>query len=750
MPLSVSNLTTTVRLQGWWKAKTANLLAILYSVALITALPFSRSLSLLAAALITIIGIGGFGHVINDLCDVSVDAAAGKPNPLAALTLGKRFALVLGLLAVALLPWLVLPFDRLSIALLLTEFALFLAYALPPVRLKQRGIWAVLSDATYAYALPAILAAHTFFLAAGRPDNPVFILSLLVWQLALGSRHFLNHLALDRGNDIRSGVSSFATTKGNYHVHTLIRHVILPTELLGFLGYLLVMNQHSRFLLFVLASIFLILSSFHIVLAVGRRYPLLTYRFSRTQLDWLYQVVLPLVLLFYLVSLDLKFSVLLLGHILLFAASGRAFRLSPPERPSLVAAGAPNGESQPIAVRPNGSATQWLAEPSSLKDLDRRSRLCIAIVNINKGKYTETFVHGMASRLHYEVVYLYGGDLPQFDNDDRHFLSNWPSLQQLAKFLETVLRLDNDAFLKSSIRSYLQAKNVRLVLAEFGPVGCQMLPITMDLGIPLIVQFHGYDVFHRQALAQYSPQYPDLLRNAACVIGVSQTMLDRLEELGAPREKLVHLPAFVNLELFPYSDHSSLPPLFLAVGRFAETKSPHLTLLAFHRVSQVLPEATLTMVGKGGGGELFEACLILTRAMGLQDRVEFKGVMSHEEVAAEMRRARVFVQHSVTTPENGDKEGKPVAVMEAMASGLPVVATRHSGISELIEDEVTGLLVAEYDIAAMADAMVRLAKDDDLVRQMGERASGFIHTHPLISPHVDMIENIIDRAIVTS
>ena len=372
------------------------------------------------------------------------------------------------------------------------------------------------------------------------------------------------------------------------------------------------------------------------------------------------------------------------------------------------------------------------------------------MVNINKGKYTETFVQGLVSRLQYKVSYLHGDDLPRYDNDDRHFLSAWPSLQALAQFLEIVLRLEKSTFLKSSIRSYLQAKNIRLVLAEFGPVGNQMLPITRDLGIPLIVYFHGYDVFNRQALERYSAQYPDLFREAACIIGVSETMLNRLEELGAPREKLFHLPAFVNLELFPYSDHRSRPPRFLAVGRFAETKSPHLTLLAFHRVSEVVPEATLTMIGKGGGGELFEACLILARALGLESRVEFKGVMTQEEVASEMRQARVFVQHSVTTPEQGDMEGKPVAIMEAMASGLPVVATRHSGISELIEDGVTGVLVAEYDVAAMAAGMIRLAQDDDLVHQIGERASAFIHNHPLISRHVEIMESIIDETIAGS
>ena len=156
------------------------------------------------------------------------------------------------------------------------------------------------------------------------------------------------------------------------------------------------------------------------------------------------------------------------------------------------------------------------------------------------------------------------------------------------------------------------------------------------------------------------------------------------------------------------------------------------------------------MVGKGGGGELFEACVILVRALGLSDRVECKGVLSHEEVALEMRQARVFVQHSVTTPENGDMEGKPVAVMEAMASGLPVVTTRHSGLTELIEDDVTGVLVDEFDVAAMADAMIRLAQDDDLVRRIGRAASTAIHEDPLISRHVEILEGIIDDCIAAS
>ena len=94
MYLKIPDLSTTVRLQNWWKAKAVNLLAVLYSVMLIMALPFTRALVLLAAAVVTIVGIGGFGHVINDVCDIPVDAAAGKPNRLAHLKAWQRLSLV--------------------------------------------------------------------------------------------------------------------------------------------------------------------------------------------------------------------------------------------------------------------------------------------------------------------------------------------------------------------------------------------------------------------------------------------------------------------------------------------------------------------------------------------------------------------------------------------------------------------------------------------------------------------------------
>ena len=732
----------TATLAPWWKPKATNLLAVLYAVVLAAQLPFPTAVLLLGPALLTILGIGTFGHLVNDWYDLDSDAAVGKANRLAGLPPSRRLGLLLSTLAVAFLPWLILPWDAVSVGLLLLEFALLLAYAVPPLRLKERGAWAVLADGAYAYAVPALLAAHTFLRPTGLRAWTL-LGALFAWQLALGVRHFLNHLAMDRRNDLATGTRTLATRKGNAFIHTLVRSLVLPFEVLAFLVFLAVLCREHLALGAAAGVLLLLLSGLDLVLALGRDYPLPAYRFSKTNLDRFDQDVLPLLLLASLMVTDWRFGTVLLGHALLF----HVLRLRAPSLKRL-----PLADDAPVvpSISVGGAASVTPAPAPDVRTADSKGRISIAIANINKSKYTETFVHGLIPSLNYKVHYLYGGELPRFDADDRHFLSNWPSLQSLAGFLEAVFRLEQDHFLKNSIAGYLQARQVRLVLAQFGPVGVRMLPIARDLGIPLVVCFHGYDVFHRETLNRCAAGYRTLFRDAERIIAVSEAMVARLQELGAPSHKVVHLPAFVDLKSFPYSDHSLVPARFLAVGRFAETKSPHLTILAFHRVAQLLPEATLTLVGKGGGGELFEACLILVRSLRLEDRVVFKGVLSHEQVAAEMRAARVFVQHSVTTPENGDMEGKPVAVMEAMASGLPVVATRHSGIAELIEDGATGFLVPEYDVEAMASAMVLLAGDDALVRQVGRRASDHIHGHPLVSKHVAILEDIIGSSIAGS
>jgi glycosyltransferase involved in cell wall biosynthesis len=219
-------------------------------------------------------------------------------------------------------------------------------------------------------------------------------------------------------------------------------------------------------------------------------------------------------------------------------------------------------------------------------------------------------------------------------------------------------------------------------------------------------------------------------------------MEQQLAHLGAPPEKIVYSPYGVDTALFAQTDPAANPPLFMSVGRFVDKKAPQLTLLAFRQVVQQCPEARLVMVGDG---MLWEACKTMVQSWELAESISFPGPLSHAEVAATMQRARAFVQHSVRT-SYGDSEGTPVAVLEAGASGLPLVSTRHAGIKDVGIEGETGFLVDEGDIEGMAAHMLTLAQDADLAGRMGRRAREHVAANFSMEQHIARLAGVLESA----
>jgi glycosyltransferase involved in cell wall biosynthesis len=135
----------------------------------------------------------------------------------------------------------------------------------------------------------------------------------------------------------------------------------------------------------------------------------------------------------------------------------------------------------------------------------------------------------------------------------------------------------------------------------------------------------------------------------------------------------------------------------------------------------------------------------MTMSLGLSSAVELQGVRSQAEVATVMRQARAFVQHSITT-HDGDSEGTPVAVLEAGASGLPVVSTRHAGIKDAVIHQKTGLLVEEGDIHTMAEHMIRLAKDPQLAASLGKAGREWVSSEYSMDKSINRLWSIIEAA----
>lgn len=365
-------------------------------------------------------------------------------------------------------------------------------------------------------------------------------------------------------------------------------------------------------------------------------------------------------------------------------------------------------------------------------------RIAIATPSLNA--YSETFIAAHLGRLQAVVLVLSGGSLPTMGNDVDLINSAGLAARLRKQYELKVLGKSIPAMLRERVAQALRRQRVAVVLAEYGPTGAAMLPVCQAAGIPLVVHFHGYDA-HKQETLEQQNGYRELLDGAAAVVVVSRAMEDQLIRLGAARKRLHFICYGIDTTKFSPNDPGEVPPHFAAVGRFTGKKAPLLTLMAFHRAWLEQPQMRLTIAGTG---ELWEAVWLMRRALGLEQAVDLPGIQSPLQIAKLMRNSRAFVQHSVT-PSTGDMEGTPLAVLEAMACGLPVVSTRHAGIIDVVQEGRTGMLTDEYDVATMADHMAQLAAQPDLAARLGSAGRNYVMAHHRVEHQVEKLQNLLNQ-----
>lgn len=360
------------------------------------------------------------------------------------------------------------------------------------------------------------------------------------------------------------------------------------------------------------------------------------------------------------------------------------------------------------------------------------------IVSPNKNAYSETFIRAHIDHLPHVVGVLTDGALPTRSKDGTPLLD--ASLP--ARILRKLRGRSYQAATETAVAVQLRKLRVECVLAEYGTAGAAMAPICTARRIPMVVHFHGIDAFHTKLLREHG-DYHQLFASASAIVAVSREMEQQLLALGAPREKLHYNGYGIDVDAFAPVDPAVAGKHFVAVGRFVDKKAPHITLLAFHRAWQRDPELRMTFAGTG---PLHGSTVQLAHALGLADVVHFPGAVPHNEVAALMARTRAFVQHSVISLEN-DHEGTPLSILEAMARALPVIATRHGGIVDVVEHERSGLLVDELDIATMAAHINALADAPERATALGLHGSATIRARHTRAQSIAGLAAIIERTV---
>ena len=278
-----------------------------------------------------------------------------------------------------------------------------------------------------------------------------------------------------------------------------------------------------------------------------------------------------------------------------------------------------------------------------------------------------------------------------------------------------------------------------VVLAEFGFHAVRVMQAAAFAEIPFVVHFRGSDLSAQRRIGVLHGRYRRLVSIASGGVCKSKQMAAKLEQLGMLPSRILISASGANPALFKAGNPALSAPVFLAVGRFVAKKGPLKTIRAF----ALQPIGELWMVGDG---PLFEDARRLVQDLQLQARVCFLGVKTQPEVADLMRQVRVFVQHSLIAPD-GDSEGNPVSVMEAQLSGLPVVATRHAGIPDVVLDGCTGLLVEEGDVQGMAAAMERLMADPGLAARFGSAGRDRVLAGFTLGHHLQALTGFLQQQI---
>ena len=342
---------------------------------------------------------------------------------------------------------------------------------------------------------------------------------------------------------------------------------------------------------------------------------------------------------------------------------------------------------------------------------------------------------------------LYGGWFPTRKEDDRRLLPfPFAEMDRVQSRLPGRFASVYEYSRNRLFSRFLRKRRVNVVLAEYGPTGVSIMDACRVAGIPFVAHFHGYDAYDQTMLRKYQTEYRRMFSESSALIAVSRDMEAQLLRLGAPPGKIHWIPCGVDVSLFDGADPAAAAPVFVAVGRFRDKKAPHLTLLAFRKVLQRVPDARLIMIGEG---DLLEACKQIVRTFGIEGSVDFMGARAHHEVAAIMRTARAFVQHSTTT-SYGDSEGTPVAVLEAGAAGLPVVGTRHAGIKDAVRHNETGYLVEEHDIDGMSAFMIELAENPQMAAALGRRAREHIAANFSLERSIERLWHVLQDAAARS
>lgn len=268
-----------------------------------------------------------------------------------------------------------------------------------------------------------------------------------------------------------------------------------------------------------------------------------------------------------------------------------------------------------------------------------------------------------------------------------------------------------------------------IIHCHFGPSG-SLGVLLYEIGAvkgKIITTFHGYDM-SSFIVSNGNNVYKKLFFNGDLFLPISDYWKRKLIRLGCNEKKIIVHRMGINLEKFKFSERrkqSGEPIKILTIGRLVEKKGHEYAIQAIAKIIKKYKNIEYIIAGDGPFRSKLED---LISELGIESYIKFLGAVEPNEVLKLYQQAHIFTLPSITA-RNGDQEGIPVVLMEAQATGLPIISTYHTGIPEVVVDGKSGFLVPERDVDALAERLEYLIEHPEIWPEMGKAGRKFVEEH---------------------
>jgi len=299
-------------------------------------------------------------------------------------------------------------------------------------------------------------------------------------------------------------------------------------------------------------------------------------------------------------------------------------------------------------------------------------------------------------------------------------------------------------------RDALRREGAVLLHSHFADMAIRNIPLAKEAGIPHVASFYGSDIWARARDRRFLEDFARLCRSASLFLVEGPAMADKVLGLGAPERIVKVLRLGIDTTAIPFLPRSPDPDgrvVVLMAGRPVEKKGHWYGLLAFERICRDVPHVVLRMIIGGRTPRENEHISRMRRFIeekGIVDRVEWCGFLSYDRYLEAIRSAHIFLQPSVQADDGDAEGGAPVTITELSASGMPVVATRHCDIPQIVLDGRSGLLAEEKDVGGLAALLARICASPQTWEAMGRAGRAHVEKEFDIRKQVKALERLYE------